>query len=345
MAPEHERGDPADDTDKLAFLQDPAAYPEQTTHVELVETHMSWVLLLDARVYKLKKPVRRPPLLDLSSAAARRRNCEAEVRLNRRLAPQIYLGVVPLTRHRSRLALGGHGREIDWLVKMRRLPAERMLDHLIATDAVGEGDLASLTLRLSRFYARQVPLPLSWPVMRDRMHREIKASEGALGRYPDELDGERVTALTKAQQQFLDQAAALFQDRLTRGRVLEGHGDLRPEHVCLTEPPAVIDCLEFSRELRTLDSADELAFLAVECEYLDAGGVGDALLRLYRRHSGDAPEPALVAFYKAFRACLRARLAVLHLQGVMTTSPERARWLGRASRYLDLAEHHSGAFA
>ncbi len=124
---------------KVAFLSRPGSYPEPTARVDTIETHMSWVFLTDRQAWKLKKPVR-TTWLDFTTAAARRRNCEAELRLNRRLATDVYLEIVPLALDDGgRLRLGDGGGVIDWLVRMRRLPAARMLDRLIARGEAHDG--------------------------------------------------------------------------------------------------------------------------------------------------------------------------------------------------------------
>jgi aminoglycoside phosphotransferase family enzyme len=145
--------------DKVAFLCSPESYPERPLRVEGIETHMSWVFLNHNRVYKLKKPVRYD-FLDFSTLAARHRNCEREVDLNRRLAPAMYRGTMPLTLARDgRLHIDGEGRVVDWLVVMRRLPGERMLDHAIIANSVTAGDTLRLAHLLADFYRRAKPMP------------------------------------------------------------------------------------------------------------------------------------------------------------------------------------------
>jgi aminoglycoside phosphotransferase family enzyme len=127
----------------------------------------------------------------------------------------------------------------------------------------------------------------------------------------------------------------MFDERLER--IVEGHGDLRPEHVCLAAEPVFIDCLEFNRDLRIVDPADELAFLAMECEALGAGDIGKFVFDTYESITGDAVQNALIRFYQAQRALLRAKLAAWHLEDGVTNSA-RTKWLGRAQEYLRLAE-------
>ena len=165
---------------KVAFLGSPTAYPEQPNRVERIETHFSWVFLTDRHVYKLKKPLRGEGF-DFSSAGARRRNAEEEVRLNRRLAHDVYIGIVPLTLERGcDLTIGGAGVVVDWLVEMVRLSAERMLDHRLARGDWRRADINALADRLARFFAAARRANISPTVYLDRFRAECDDSRLAL---------------------------------------------------------------------------------------------------------------------------------------------------------------------
>jgi len=154
--------------EKVAFLSKPETYPNHVERVETKQTHMSWVFLTDTNAWKLKKPVR-TEFLDFSTPKARRFDCEEEVRLNRRLARDVYQGVVPLTvNSQGDLQLGGHGEPVDWLVRMRRLPAERMLDQLIARKDVSEPDISILASVLVAFYGKAPPIRITASQYRKR---------------------------------------------------------------------------------------------------------------------------------------------------------------------------------
>ena len=329
--------------DKVAFLSRPEAYPlERPARVEVIETHMSWVFLTGRHVYKLKKPVRYA-FLDFSTLAARGRDCAAEVRLNRRLAPDTYLGAIPLNMDASgRLNLEGDGDTVDWLVHMRRLPAERMLDRVIREGRLQKADLERLGARLAAFYAGCEPVELTPEGYRHRLLETVRGNIEALTESVHEQDSARIERILQAQTALLNEAPALFDARVAQGRIVEGHGDLRPEHVCLTPEPVVFDCLEFNRELRTLDAADELAFLAMECERLEAPEVGRVLFRVYGERTGDWPEARLVAFYKSGQACVRAKLSLWHIFELPRR--EWGPWRAKASKYLALADGYIGSW-
>jgi aminoglycoside phosphotransferase family enzyme len=319
---------------KLAFLRRPSSYPEPAYRVDAIETHMSWVFLAGDYVYKLKKPVSYE-FMDFRTLGARRHFCQEEVRLNRRLAPDVYLGALPLSLDcHARLRLAAGDAEVDWLVKMRRLPACRMLDHLIAQRRARAADFGRVGAALARFYGKCSALSCDPQAYRERMRRQIEANRLE----QDALPGHAVEAVCSAQSAALGTLAPVLAERVAQQRLVEGHGDLRPEHICLCPRLAIIDCLEFARALRLLDPADELAFLALECERMGMPDAGEQLFRSYRAVSGDAPAPRLLHFYQSYRASLRATISLRHLQEEQWRhSPQ---WLLRARQYLDLACAH-----
>jgi aminoglycoside phosphotransferase family enzyme len=321
---------------KVAFLRRPESYPDQPARVETVETHMSWVFLTDRHAYKLKKPVRYE-YLDFSTLHARQRDCKEEVRLNRRLAKDVYLGTEPLTMSRTGgFELGGSGEVVDWLVKMRRLPASRMLDQAIRESTVQESDIRNLALTLTSFYQRAHPISVSPSEYRRRFGRDIEANWRELSHSAYGLDTATADAVCIAQLRFIAAETVLFTRAVREGRIIEAHGDLRPEHVCLLPAPVVIDCLEFKRAFRIMYAADELAFLAMECERLGAMFVTDILFQTYCQATGDMPPDRLLNFYKSYRASLRAKLSIVHTKDPSVR--DATKWRRRAQEYLQLAQ-------
>lgn len=322
--------------EKVGFLKSPAAYLPRPAEVGVEETHMSWVFLAGERVYKLKKPVRYA-FLDFSTIEARERNCREEVRLNRRLAEDVYLGVAPLTRgDDGRLSINGEGGVVDWLVVMRRLPRERMLDRAILADEASPADIARIAERLVAFYKTAQPAGLAPSAYVAQFAEEHARNKAVLNAFAYALDHGRAEAILASIEDILRRRSDLLTARVEGGRVVEGHGDLRPEHVCLNDPPVIIDCLEFSLPLRLVDPVDELTYFGLECSRLGAGWIEPALLSAYLKLSGDAPAPQLISFYRKYRACLRARLSLVHIVERDPRKPEK--WLPLARQYLELAE-------
>lgn len=322
--------------EKVAFLSSRAAYGAPVRDVEVKETHMSWVFLAGERVYKLKKPVKYP-FLDFSTLEAREADCREEVRLNRRLAPDVYLGVVPLTLGAdARLALQGKGEPADWLVMLRRLPAEKMLDCAIAQGTVTQGQIGAVADLLARFYRLAEPAGVTPREYIAHFAREQEKNHSLLTEERFELPQTTLAAVLSGIEAVIADEPELLMSRARDGRIIDGHGDLRPEHICLTEPPVIIDCLEFNSSFRLVDPFDELAFLGMECQRLGAGWIGETLNGHCADLLGDRPQPRLLAFYTAYRACLRARLALAHLLEPDSRQPET--WLPLAASYLAIGE-------
>jgi aminoglycoside phosphotransferase family enzyme len=249
----------------------------------------------------------------------------------------VYLGVVALVRRRDSGLAFGKGRDVvDWLVKMRRLPAARMLDRHIAQHTVTPADLDAVSVTLAAFFGRAQRRPLSPATYRRWLCRRTLENARDL-RAPDlRLSRARISTVIRAQLAFLGRGASLLAGRSAGLR--DGHGDLRPEHVCLTVPPCVIDCLEFDRDLRRLDPAEEIAFLGLECARLGASWVSDRLIQGYRAAMRDPVPDALVHFYMSQAAATRAKIAAWH---VRDPRYHRRRWVARANAYLIDATRHA----
>jgi aminoglycoside phosphotransferase family enzyme len=324
---------------KVAFLAQASSYPESTSAVRVIETHMSWVFVTDELVYKMKKPVLLP-YLDFSTLSARKHFCEESLRLNRRLAPEVYLGIVAVTREQDgKLRLGGNGEPVEWLEKMRRLPEEAMLNVAIAAGGATEEDVRRFTRTLVQFYIQALPVEISAGQYRERLRRDIRDNNLALCDREYEFNGRRVERIVGAQLGLLDQDPRMFDLRVEAGKVIEAHGDLRPEHVCLLPQPVFIDCLEFNRDFRVMDVADELSYLAMECEFAGGAFIGPAIFATYEQQTGDRIPEWLVYFYKSYRALLRAKLAAWHTRD--RAPAEHPKWLRRAGAYIDLAERYA----
>ena len=320
--------------EKVEFLGRPGTHSLATKDVLARETHMSWVFLAGENVYKLKKPVRFP-YLDFSTLALREAACRAELQLNRRLAPDVYLGVLPLVATAQGLSLGGKGTIVDWLVVMHRLDEGETLEHQIQRGRVEAWQLDRLATTLVQFYRRAIPVPLhGMRYLSDWRHNlsynRMILLDPRLG-CPAGL----VRRVDGVQREFLNRRRQVLERRIREHRIIDGHGDLRPEHIWLGDPVKIIDCLEFNPRLRAVDPVDEIAFLSLECERLGAAWAGEHVKRrvfggLHERHSEE-----LFLFYRCYRATLRARLAIAHLFEHNPRTPEK--WPRLARTYLRMA--------
>jgi uncharacterized protein len=323
---------------KVGFLSRPNSYPEGTRAVETIETHYSWVFLTDRHAYKVKKPVQEEGF-DFRSLEGRRRNAIAELRLNRRLAPDVYLRSLPLTAEADgSLALGGRGRPVDWLVQMVRLDTEHMFDRRLLVGDWRYAEIEGLAQRLAGFFATARRVHLSPPQLRRRISREITATRAAFR--GEARFAALLTPTARRLDAFLCRRWAMFRRRLSEHRLVDGHGDLRPEHIYLRDTPRIIDCLEFRADLRQLDPPNELAYLGLECRRLGGLAIEERLLRRYSVRTGDRPPPDLVRFYTALNALVRARIAIRHL--AEPGARPATEWRRRAAGYLATAARESG---
>lgn len=326
---------PATLQDKVNALSDPGIYPEPAHRIEAIETHCSWVFLTDSHAYKLKKPMRLDRMDNLL-ITSRQRSCLEELRLNRRLAPGVYLDVVALRQAATgRLSLEGDGRVVEWLVKMRRLPSELMLDRALARRIVTQPEARAVGELLAAFYARQPPIPMGGEQYVRRIAEQIETTRLALGEPDLELPREIIIAVVSHQREFLDRRPELLMERACGGEIVEAHGDLKPEHVYLGSPPCVIDCLEFDRDLRLLDPLEELAFFSLECERLEASWVAREVLAPYLETSRRTVCSELFEFYIGRRAAQRALTAAWHLRDPRVRAARN--WQGLAVSYLTRA--------
>jgi hypothetical protein len=326
----------------------PEFYGEPTAEVESIETHISWVFLTPRLVYKLKKAIDLG-FVDYRDPATRRRMCDEEVRLNRRLADDVYLGVTPIARDaKGGFALDGPGEPVDWLVTMRRLAAADAADRRLARGELSEAHVEHIARRLVGFYRECSPARLGASDYRPHFEKRIRDNLAVLGQATRELDAPLVERVHGRQLQFLSLARSEVAARTAAGRIVGGHGDLRPEHVFLADAREgtrcdVIDCVEFSAELRTVDVADELAFLAMEFGRLGAAWAGDTIRRTYEQLSGDAFSDALFRFYQCYRACVRAKVAAL--RGDQVDVEQRRECRRQADAYLLCADRLSESIA
>ena len=320
--------------DKIDFLLRGESYRPPVAEVERHETHMSEVFLAGDRVYKLKKPVRFP-YLDFSTLGRREAACRAELRLNRRLASDVYREVMPLVRSPRGLAIGGGGEIVDWLVVMNRLDERQMLDRVIADGRLHRFQLDLVASVLVQFYHRAVPVFISPAVYAAELWRSLAYNRRILLDPRFRLPAGSARYVDAVQRRFLSERAALLAERVRKRRIVDGHGDLRPERIWLGDPVRIIDCLEFNARLRMVDPFDEVAFLCVECERLGAAWAGEYLRRRIMHALRDRHADELFLFYRCHRATLRARLAVAHLIEENPRTPEK--WEPLARTYLRLA--------
>jgi len=280
--------------------------------VELEETHISWVFLHPEEVFKVKKPVAMG-FLDFSTPELRRQACEAEVELNRRLAPGIYRGVLPITRGPDgRHRLRGEGPAVDWAVEMRRLPLARRADQLLAAGHLGPEELEAIATHLASFHASarcdgETGHYGAREVIAGNVRENFEQTRETVADYISPAEAAEIEAW---QLTFLAEHGPLFARRIETGRVRDGHGDLRLEHVYLEgDEVTIIDCIEFNRRFRFADVAADVAFLSMDLASRDRADLAEIFLAAYAREANDFDLYPLVDFYESYRAHVRAKVA------------------------------------
>ncbi len=333
----------AEPIDPVALMCDCAAHEELPHSIEVLETHISWLFVTDHFVYKLKKPVRFE-FLDFSTSKLRHHACLEEMRLNCRLSPDVYLGVWPITvTETGCLELAGSGNPVDWVVQMRRLPADAALDRRIVAGRVTPEELQAIAELLINFYARLTPERINGEQYRSDLERHLRANAVACIREASQYDRQRIRRVFGQQLLYLRVAAPLLDERVRAGQIVDGHGDLRPEHIFLEATPAIIDCIEFSTELRRVDVLDDLSFLAMECDRLGQGRVGQQIVAACLAARGDSSPLQLLNFYKSYRSLVRAKIVMLRI--AQAGKEERTVLMRQAHQYIDWAEHYASQLA
>ena len=335
-------------------LLDPAAYPHAPAEVELRQTHISRVFLAGDVVYKTKKHVDFGFISQLD-AGTRERFCHAELRLNRRLAPGVYLGVVPVVRMPDgRFAVEGDpaaGEVVEHAVKMRRLPDERTLERLLAAGAA-PADLAErLARRLIAFHESAAVVANDQDFAGASAERAWWAREygEAAGFIGDTWRPEDAAATRAFIEDALERDAALFDERLAAGRVIEGHGDLRAAHVYLLDDHAggeaitIVDCIEFNEQFhfRYLDAGYDVAFLAMDLEALGHADLGDELAGRYLAASGDETLGVLQPLHRAYRAFVRGKVESIGARAPETPEEQSRALAASAARFFRLAASYA----
>ncbi len=321
-------------------LLSPQAFPGAAARVERIQTHISWVFLLERDVYKLKRPVELG-FLDFRTVEKRRLACQAEVELNRRLAPHVYLGVVPIGRTPDGcFHVDGSGEVVDWAVHMLRLPDDCRADKLLEAGKLSLEQLDAIASRLADFHGRaacgrHIAAWGSPEHVAQNVRENFAQTRGTIEHF---LSRREAGELENWQRNQLRDRAELFRARVEQQRVREGHGDLRLEHVYVEASGiTVLDCIEFNERFRYADVCADIAFLSMDLEAHGRVDLAEFFLARYARHANDFDLYGLVDFYESYRAFVRAKVAVF--SAVDDAADHAARelaWEG-ARRYALLA--------
>ena len=355
----------------LPFLLNPRSYPHQPCAVRLIQTHASFVLIAPPFVYKVKKPVNFG-FLNFSTLEKRRHFCEREVVLNRRLSPNVYLGVVPISTRNGRFVFGAGDEVVEYAVQMRKLSERHFLDRLVERDEVVPGDLNRIAILLRQFYDAQHPSEEieAWGRI-DRLRistdenfrqtREFVGPTGVISLAPDSGKRSGVRGLSPRNHgvtisrpafdtirfytdRFYARHQRLFASRIKEQRIRDCHGDLHLEHIHITPRTLhIYDCIEFNDRFRYVDVASDAAFLAMDLDYEGRPDLARYFATQMASALNDDGMPRLMDFYKCYRAFVRGKVESLHSVAHAAPEEERQASAERARRYFRLALQYAVA--
>ena len=322
-------------------LLESQAYPHKPQKVELVQTQMSFIFLTGEYVYKIKKPVNLG-YLDYTTLEKRLYFCDQELELNRRLCPGAYLAVVPIIEEKSQLRLEGRGKAIEYAVKMKQLPQERMMDVLLPLDEVTAEMVTSVSEKLVSFHRQaetnqKIATFGSLDVICQNTDENFSQTEKYIG---TSITAEEHQQIKNYTNNFISSNSGLFNKRVREGKIRDCHGDLHAAHVCFTEDICIYDCIEFNDRFRYSDVASEIAFLAMDLDRYQHSGLSQHLVNTYVKLSHDAGLLKLLSFYKCYRAYVRGKVESFKLDDRHIPEQEKAKVLTAARSYFQLAESY-----
>lgn len=317
----------------IKALQNPACYPHPVASVKLLETHISWVLLAGDYVYKIKKPVDFG-FLDFSTLARRQFFCQEELRLNRRLAPDLYLEVVGIGGSPEAPVLGAEPA-FECAVKMRRFCEDRLLDHCLAQGRLTVRQLERLAETMAQFHANLPPAePDSGFGHAEAIFAPTRQNFLQLAQLLDESYADRLASLQAANEEECQRCLPLFSRRLQAGMVRECHGDLHLGNiVLLDDQPIPFDGIEFNPALRWIDGISDVGFLIMDLLHRQRPDLAYAFLNAYLQNSGDYAGLGVLIFYLGYRALVMAKVSAIRARQTDKTAS-----LERCDSYLTLAE-------
>lgn len=294
----------------IAALLSPEAYPERSRDVTILQTHISYVFLLSDFVYKIKKPVDFG-FLDFTTIDRRRFYCEEELRLNRRLAPEIYLGVVPVVMKDGRPKVGGAGEPVEYAVKMRRIRDDALLYHAIRNNTITPDTIKKIARAIAGFHKKAATDERIAPygareMIAENVAENFTQTAQLVGRIILRESYEGIKAYAEG---FIDANAGLLAERVASGHIRDCHGDIHSEHVSVADGIEIIDCIEFNERFRFSDTISDAAFLAMDLDYHNRHDLARVFEEAYIAASGDAEGVRLLAFYKCYRAYVRGKVA------------------------------------
>ncbi|BAU22544.1 aminoglycoside phosphotransferase [Caldimicrobium thiodismutans] len=319
--------------------------PFDTKTFQILQTHISYVIITDSIVYKIKKPVNFG-FLDFTTLEKRKFYCEREVELNRRLCGDLYIGVVPIVKTEKGYQIEGEGEPVEYAVKMGRLPEEGMMKGLLREGLLTKAHLDLIVDTLVPFYksaetGEKVNYFGSLEVISFNTEENFEQTKGFVGKALTKRKYEHIVNYTR---NFIKERASIFQKRIKEGYIRDGHGDLYSANICFDDLKRVyiFDCIEFNDRFRCGDVAQDLAFLAMDLDFYRLKEFSDYFIEEYVKKSGDKGLYEVLDFYKCYRAYVRGKIGCFTSEDERVPEEERIKALESAQKYFDLAFSYAG---
>jgi|WetSurMetagenome_2_1015567.scaffolds.fasta_scaffold46798_2 uncharacterized protein len=323
-------------------LMDPRIYPEKTTKVDIMQTQMSFIFLTGKYVYKLRKSVNLG-YLDYTTLEKRHFFSEQEVTLNRRLSPEVYLGVLPVNNGKLGISLGGQGEIVDYVVKMLYLPQNRMMNILLDRNRVTEDMVHHVAKKLVTFHTKaatslEISSFGSIEAVKYNTNENFSQTEKYFG---TAITPDQFHHIKEYTNNFLLQNASIFNQRAAGGKIRDCHGDLHSQHICFTDNISIFDCIEFNDRFRYCDIASEIAFLAMDIDHYGRADLSRSFINAYIDNSRDEQIRAVLKFYKCYRAYVRGKVGCFKFNDPYISEAERKLTLQITRGYFELAASYA----
>ena len=333
----------------LSSLLKPETYGNEVKTVRLIQTHTSWVFLTGKHAYKIKKPVFFG-FLDYTTLEARKFFCEEELRLNRRLSPEIYLAVVPIVErtvesdHETRkISLGGKGNVVDYSVKMKELPQDNLMTELLNRDCISYAEIEQIAWIVADFHQSAETNPTinqfgEMETIKFNWDENFAQTEEFIGRTISRSGFHRIK---KTVYKFMLDNFDLFDKRIKEGKIKQGHGDLHSKNIFIADKIYIFDGIEFNQRFSCCDVASEIAFLAMDLDYFGKSNFADFFIERYLQDTKDYEILKLIDFYKCYRAYVRGKVTSFNLNDRGIGAQDKRIAAKTAKHYFTLAAHYA----
>lgn len=331
-----------DSSTLINFMLNRDTYPFKPEKVDMLQTHISYLFIADEYVYKVKKPVNFG-FLDYSTLGNRKFYCWQEIKLNSRLSPEIYLGVSEIVSDKSILSLDGKGKIEEYAVKMRRLPPDMMMDRMILDKRMDKDVIKKIADKIVRFHQyADVNIDISKfgdiEIILKNVNENFLQTDKFIG---TSLTREEYNLIKDFSYKFIDKNSAILKKRVDENKIKDCHGDLRTEHICISDKIYIFDCIEFNDRFRYGDVASEVAFLAMDLDFLGEDTLSRYFVDSYIEISGDTDIYKIINFYKCYRAYVRGKVESFQLNDPNIQPKEKEKSLNSARGHFKLAASYA----